>query len=113
MASTSIASMGSARGSADGGAGGEDIRSKLARYKKEREDFELVRQQFRKKNSELTLTNSVATKTNIGDSIPNVKGAGNIFDMERSATQVQSFTMNMMAGSPAFGHQSADSASHY
>ena len=37
-ASTSIASMGSARGSADGGS--EDIRTKLARYKKEREDFE-------------------------------------------------------------------------
>ena len=33
--------------------GGEDIRVKLARYKKEREDFEMVRMQFRKKNSEL------------------------------------------------------------
>ena len=34
----SVMSQGSARGSADGG--GEDIRTKLARYKKEREDFE-------------------------------------------------------------------------
>ena len=33
--------------------GGEDIRTKLARYKKEREDFEVIRQNFRKKNSEL------------------------------------------------------------
>ena len=38
--------------------GGEDIRSKLARYKKEREDFELVRQQFRKKNAELSINNA-------------------------------------------------------
>ena len=38
--------------------GGEDIRSKLARYKKEREDFELVRQQFRQKNAELSINNA-------------------------------------------------------
>jgi len=31
----------------------EDIRSKLARYKQEREDFEKVRQQFREKNKEI------------------------------------------------------------
>ena len=29
------------------GTGKEDIRSKLARYKKERDDFEHIRQQFR------------------------------------------------------------------
>lgn len=33
---------------AGNGRSSEDIRSKLARYKKEREDFEIVRQQFRK-----------------------------------------------------------------
>lgn len=50
------------------GAGGEDIRSKLARYKKEREDFEMVRMQFRKKNSELGVSdggiNQAATNMN-------------------------------------------------
>jgi len=34
--------------------GKEDIKSKLARYKKEREDFEQIRMQFRQKNSELS-----------------------------------------------------------
>ncbi len=36
----------------------EDIRTKLARYQKERQDFEVIRQQFRKKNSELGLNSS-------------------------------------------------------
>lgn len=39
--------------SAAGGRSSEDIRSKLARYKKEREDFEIVRQQFRQKSNDL------------------------------------------------------------
>ena len=43
---------------AGGGGGNEDIRAKLARYKKEREDFEVIRQQFRKKNSELGVSSS-------------------------------------------------------
>ena len=34
--------------------GGADIRAKLARYKKEREDFEVIRQQFRQKNEQLS-----------------------------------------------------------
>lgn len=44
-----------------GGGDGEDIRAKLARYKKEREDFELIRQQFRKKNSELSTSTPTVT----------------------------------------------------
>ena len=44
--------------------GGEDIRSKLARYKKEREDFEMIRQQFRQKNSELGVAPASTSKPN-------------------------------------------------
>ena len=43
----------SGRKSAGGTSHNEDIRAKLARYKQERENFELVRQQFRQKHKEL------------------------------------------------------------
>lgn len=45
--------------------GNEDIRAKLARYKKEREDFEVIRQQFRKKNAELGASTAMAGGTNV------------------------------------------------
>lgn len=37
---------------------GEDIRSKLQRYKQEREDFEKVRQQFKTKSADIERKNS-------------------------------------------------------
>mmetsp|Transcript_38048 Transcript_38048/g.49958 ORF Transcript_38048/g.49958 Transcript_38048/m.49958 type:complete len:127 (+) Transcript_38048:895-1275(+) len=59
------ASLTENRSSSNGAGGSEDIRAKLARYKKEREDFEMIRQQFRKKNSELsTSAANVSTSQN-------------------------------------------------
>ena len=110
----------------DVGAGpGEDIRSKLARYKKEREDFELVRQQFRQKNAELSINNATQQHsgsentpvqhvsgnygTAIGKQYSSADGNKNIFasmGIEQSAgsSQIQAFTAaNMTGGSPAFG----------
>ena len=105
--------------------GGEDIRSKLARYKKEREDFELVRQQFRKKNAELSINNATQQHsgsentpvqhvsgtygTAIGKQYSSADGSKNIFasmGVEQSAgsSQIQAFTAaNVTGGSPAFG----------
>ena len=90
------------------GRGSEDIRAKLARYKKEREDFEVVRQQFRSKNLELPAggqgtKNSYSENTPIdmkasGSGIGTYKfgtatenaatSGGNIFAMDGSANQV-------------------------
>ena len=79
--------------------GGEDIRAKLARYKKEREDFEVIRQNFRQKNSELGVSsasggNSKSENTPMANSYKlggaggsdNMKGQSNIFATENSAT---------------------------
>ena len=99
---------------------GEDIRSKLARYKKEREDFELVRQQFRQKNNELSKSSKPYTEnTPVGGQYANLSNNGsgsqkrlntggnnNIFAVDGSANQnkdVQAFTAHMASGSPAFG----------
>ena len=91
--------------------GGEDIRTKLARYKKEREDFEVIRQQFRKKNSELGVSgasgggggangsnvysegtpNAASYKLGGAGGSENNKGQSNIFATDNSATQVQTF----------------------
>lgn len=105
--------------------GGEDIRSKLARYKKEREDFEIIRQQFRQKNSEIASSNNVSTSQGTGfDHTPaagvsaNLSGSnkfsasggaakGNIFSVDHhsSTNQVKAFSTSthMTSGSPAFG----------
>ena len=107
--------------------GGEDIRSKLARYKKEREDFELVRQKFRQKNAELSINNATQQHSgsentpvqhvsgNYGTALgkqyssAGADGSKNIFasmGVEQSAgsSQIQAFTAaNVTGGSPAFG----------
>ena len=141
MGMTSFTPQGSGRRGASltenrsngGGGDGEDIRTKLARYKKEREDFELIRQQFRKKNSELStsaanVTTQQQNQAGISENTPvnrsmsgshkfqglasadyNASGAAkgnNIFAVENSGgSQVKAFTASghMTSGSPAFG----------
>lgn len=44
----------------------EDIRQKLARYKAERENFELVRAQFRQKHKEIEGRDSISNSSNLG-----------------------------------------------
>ena len=108
-----------------GSAAGEDIRSKLARYKKEREDFELIRQQFRKKNTELGNSANLSTQQPVGsENVPanrshsgsnkysgmdfggsGNKSSNNIFAVDHSAgtSKVFTTTTHMTSGSPAFG----------
>ena len=70
--------MGGGANSDSGAPGGrnEDIRAKLARYQKERQDFEVIRQQFRKKNSELGINNSGAAPGKFGGNTENTPVAG-------------------------------------
>lgn len=64
----------------------EDIRAKLQRYKKEREDFEIVRQQFRQRSEQLGARSQESETRPEDGGAPSLKpkpsGDGNIFAVD-------------------------------